>query len=184
MEEKEVNGIQQSVKIQPFVLVQNRKVISEWLIPTSEIGRVARHWFDEATVIQEFTKKESKDGVGTRVSHPCSKIGQYFKKNRYTAKKYQSAFFMQNSIVVYRLKDLQLIDSKDIKRIKRRGSQVVELLLRCYTPEQVEVYVQSEIDRSFTMKDRMLPPIEIDISEADKKTMYVQYSEGNRNKLF
>lgn len=173
------------VKIQPFVLVQDKKVITGPLIPTREIGRVARHWFDEATVQQEFMKKESKESIPTRVSHPGSKIGEYFRKHRYEGKEYKSAYFMRDSVVVYKLKQRQLILDSDINKSKPEGCSEPEYLLHCYTPEQLEKYIQHEILKDFSIEGKLLPPIEIDIKEDDKKRMHLEFfNYSSRKPLF
>lgn len=165
--------MQRESKLVPFVLVLNRKVISSYYITTREYGRWGTEFFDETTALQEFFKKESKDGIPTQVSHPGSRIGVFFRESTFSGDLMRSAYFRPDSKVAEDLYKRKLALPADVNYICPEGKEQLEKWLRCYTPDQVQLYIRSNIDRNFKIADKLTAPLQIRVAESDLKKIYI-----------
>lgn len=169
--------------LQTFQLVLGNKPVSGWLITTREYGRFMQNFYDERVCSYELYKQESKDGEPLRVWHPGSRIGQFFDTQCITQQKYMSVFFKQGCPVLNKLYDMNIANPKDFNFISVNG-ECKEQLLRTYTPDAIELYIKSKVDKDFTIAPVLMNPIQIRVSRnAMNKIIFPKCDKSRKSLL-
>lgn len=171
-----------TVKLQTFQLVVGNKPISDWLITTREYGRFMRKFYDERVCSYELFKQESKKGEPLMVYHPGSKIGKFFDNQCVTQQKYMSTFFKQGCSVLDKLYDMELANPNDFNYISVNGSSR-EKLLRAYTPDAIELYIRTCIDRDFTINPVLMKPKQIKVLRGSLDKIIFPQCDKSRKSL-
>lgn len=161
--------------IRTFVLVHNNRVISPPLTTTREYGRWFEEYFDEYTVSQELYMKSIKaDGERVLESHPGTKIGTFFKNTRVSDTKLVSWLINKDNSVIAKIKKQGILENGDIW-----GDT-----LKVYTVNQLEFYIRSNIDKTFSIASEVTLPKQIKITDKDMSLLtYPQINQRNK-KLF
>lgn len=160
-------------KLVPFVVVHNRQPITPYLITTREYGRWGLNTFDEYTAQLELFKKESKDGIPTQVLHPGSRLGVFFRDMNISDSRLFSVYVKPGSYIAGKLEQYKLATNSDCNFIQPEGLEVSAKWIRCYTPEQLELYIKSSIDKSFKIAEYLMNPIQITVKDSDLTNIYM-----------
>lgn len=165
-----------------FVIVHNNKIISPVLTTTREYGRYLEELFDQSICQLELYMKSIKEG-GERVLefHPGSRIGHWYDKNKFQQKNLQSWFLYQDSTMMDKICKHKLAEYKDAIPIAVNDEKG-RRMLRCYTVDQIELYVKSNIDKSF--KIEYSDPKQIKIRDTDFEKMIIPQIKQGRRRLF
>lgn len=162
--------------LKTFVLTHKGKVISPPLVTIRCYGEWMKEVFDEYTVKLELYMKTRDPGLNGRALewHPGSRIGAWYDHNTFTNKDLECWYFDKECYASQRLIKLGLADRKDMVSSKTG--------FRVYTVKQVELYIRSNIDKSFDISKYVEEPIQVAIKGMDGITQ-PKYKVAN-NKLF
>ena len=153
--------IKNHVKLDSFVLVEGGTVISPALTTTRAYGNWLPEVFDEYTVAQELYLKSKVGDTSTLESHPGTRIGNYFDVNVFNKHNLKCWYINSKSAIMKRLIKYRLAELGDCS--KKNGEQ----MLRVYTVDQIELYIRTKLDRSFTIGDMITEPKQIVITRED-----------------
>lgn len=167
-----------------FVIVSQNKVISPLLTTTREYGRWLEETFDSSICqLELYLKSKKKTGESVLEIHPGTRIGEWFSKQDLQSNNLQSWYFYQNSTIVDKIRKYKLAEYKDAIPISVNDEQG-RRMLRCYTVEQIELYVRSNIDRKFQINNLYAPPKQIRIRESDFAKMIMPEVKQAKKRLF
>lgn len=170
-----------------FVLVNNNKVVSPVLTTTREYGDWLENVFDKSICQMELYMKSKKtDGTTVLEKHPGTNIGRYFDKAQLHSDRLKSWFVPQESDVMDKLVKLKLAEQRDAIPISVNDEKG-RRMIRLYTTDQVNLYIQTSIDRSFNLNDYLNIPLQVKISDVELATLIKPVTQSNgikRKKLF
>ena len=167
--------------LETFVIVSDNEVISPILTTTREYGRWLEEIFDSSICqLELYLKSKKKTGESVLEFHPGTKIGEWFTRQRFEQRNLQSWFIEQDSTMMDKIRKYKLAEYRDTVPVP--GNNV--RMLRCYTVEQVEIYVKSNIDRSFKINNLISQPRQIRIRKGDFDKMIMPVVKPARKKLF
>lgn len=147
--------------LKTFVLSHKKEVTSPPLVTIRCYGEWMKEVFDEYTVRSELYMKSKEVGLNgsTLTWHPGTKIGNWFDTKKCTGEDMVSWFVEKDSYTANRLVKLGLADRKDLVQTKN--------VLRLYTVRQIEVYIRSNIDKSFDIRRYVEQPIQVSIKNLE-----------------
>lgn len=162
--------------LKTFVLVDKNKVTSPALVTIRCYGEWMKEVFDEYTVKSELYMKSKEANLnGSSLQwHPGTRIGEWFDHNTFNGNNMQSWYVEKDSYAIERLVKMGLADRKDVAQVKNK--------LRLYTVKQIEVYIRSNIDKSFSMARYVQEPIQVHTKDG-KGVLEPKFNEIN-NTLF
>ena len=164
-----------------FVIVSEDKVISPILTTTREYGRWLEEIFDSSICqLELYLKSKKKTGESVLEFHPGTKIGEWFGRQNFEQRNLQSWFIEQDSTMMDKIRKYKLAEYRDAVPVSENDVR----MLRCYTVEQIEMYVKSNIDRSFKINDLITPPKQIRIRKSDFDKMIMPVVKPARKRLF
>lgn len=171
-----------------FVLVHKDKVISPELVTVREYGRWFKTIFDDYTTQQELWKPAKTDSTISSVDwHPGSKIGKWFDKNCPESETLKSWYITQDSDVMKSLVKYHLAEYSDVCNNRKLNSQVLQDtsgMLRVYTVEQIQFYLQSTIDKKFDISSYINASKQIKVKDTDLDKLIIPKALTGRKKLF
>ena len=168
--------------LQTFVLVYNNEIISPLLTTTREYGNWLQSNFDSSICqLELYLTSKKRSGETVLESHPGTRIGAWFDKNKFQSKDLYSWFIYQDSTMMEKLKKYNLAELRDAIPISVNDEQG-RRMIRCYTVEQIQLYVKSNIDKSFTVS--YSKPKQIKIRESDFNKMIIPELKKERKRLF
>lgn len=166
-----------------FVLVNKDRVISPILTTTREYGNWLEKIFDSSICNLELYMKSLKTGEKTLEKHPGTKLGEFFKKTPVQSNAYKSWFAMQDSEVMQRLIKLKLAEYQDAIPISVNDKEG-RRMIRMYTTQQIEMYIQMRIDNAFKIDKYITVPKQVKISDADMSQLIKPEVDTTRRRLF
>ena len=166
-----------------FVLVNKDRIISPVLTTTREYGNWLEKVFDSSICNLELYMKSVKTGEQLLEKHPGTKIGDFFKRLPMHQAIYKSWFAMQDSEVMNRLVKLKLAEYKDAIPISVNDEEG-RRMIRLYTINQIELYIQTKIDKSFKIDRYLTVPKQVKISDSDLEQLIKPEVDTMRKKLF
>ena len=166
-----------------FVLVNKDRVISPVLTTTREYGNWLEKVFDSSICNMELYMKSAKAGDTTLEKHPGTRLGDFYKKTPVSSDRLHSWFAMQHSAVMDRLVKLKLAEYKDAIPIGVNDKEG-RRMIRLYTIEQIELYIQMRIDKSFHIDKYLTVPKQVKISDGDVAELIKPEVNTARKKLF
>lgn len=147
-------------KLETFSLVHNGEIISPALVTTREYGVWFSYVFDNYTSSQTLCcRSKTKDGGVVLESHPGTRIGAYFDKNNFSKYELKSWYIDKDSEPMKKLVKYHLADIIDCSHYGDR------MLLRVYTVDQIQLYIQTTVDRQFKVGNMMLPSKQIIVND-------------------
>lgn len=160
-----------------FVLVHNDDILGPALTTTREYGAWFSSTFDNYTSGQRlFLKKRTKSGKSVLVSHPGTRIGDFFDARHLDRGDLKCWYIKADSDMIPQLASYQLADMRDcISKDKER-------VLRVYTLQQIEFYIQMTIDKNFKLGDIALRPKRIQVH--DMADVIMPFCKSNKRRLF
>lgn len=168
--------------LQTFVIVSDNKVISPVLTTTREYGRFLEDTFDSSICrLELYMVSKKSDGETVLESHPGTKIGSWFDKNKFFQNSLQSWFIYQDSTMMDKIRKYKLAEYRDAIPISVNDEKG-RRMLRCYTVDQIDLYIRSNIDKLFKLEyDK---PKQIKIRESDFNKMIIPQIKQERKRLF
>lgn len=167
--------------LETFVIVSEDNVISPILTTTREYGRWLEEIFDSSICqLELYLKSKKKTGESVLEMHPGTKIGEWFGRQNFEQKNLQSWFIYQDSTMMDKIRKFKLAEYRDAVPITGQGTR----MLRCYTMEQIELYVKSNIDKSFKIDNLFTSPKQIRIRKSDFDKMIMPEVKKVRKRLF
>lgn len=167
-----------------FVIVYEEEVISPLLTTTREYGRWLEDTFDSSICqLELYLKSKKKTGESVLEPHPGTKIGEWFNKQNFQKRELQSWFVYQDSTMMDKIRKYKLAEYRDAIPISVNDKQG-RRMLRCYSLQQIELYVKSNIDRNFKIDTLYASPKQIKIRESDFDKMIIPKTETVRKRLF
>ena len=160
-------------ELRTFVLVNNNKVLSPALITVREYATWMEKYFDEYTCHLELYLNSKKNGGIVSEWHPGTKIGRFFDMQGFKKPELKSWYLPADSKALPQLIKHGFVTAND----SRSG------LLRLYTVQQIELYIKTAIDNSFSISDKILPPIQITM-KPDEANRLVKPNIKAKRKLF
>jgi len=168
--------------IQTFVVVYNNEVISPALTTTREYGRWMEEYFDSSICqLELYMRSKKKGGEIVLECHPGTRIGEWFGKQDFPQNNLQSWFFYQDSTMMDKIRKYNLAEYKDAIPISVNDEQG-RRMLRCYTVQQIELYIKSNIDKSFRLE--YAKPKQIKIRDTDFEKMVMPKIKQEKRRLF
>lgn len=165
-----------------FVIVHNNTIISPVLTTTREYGRWLEETFDSSICqLEIYLKSKKKGGESVLEFHPGTRIGDWFSKQSLSNKNLYSWFVYQDSTMMDKLCKYKLAEYKDAIPISVNDEQG-RRMLRCYTVEQIELYVKSNIDKSFKLE--YSKPKQVKVRDSDFNKMIIPKIKEQRKALF
>lgn len=162
------------MSLETFVLVNKDKVISPLLVTTRSYGDWLEETFDSNICQMEiYLSSLKQDGSRVMERHPGTKIGQFFKNITVNDNSLVSWYLPNDKQVAKRLIKNKMVDTNDI----RNG-------LRVYTTEQIEFYINSNIDRNFKLASYIATPKQIRISDGELQEVKMPQVKQRNKKLF
>jgi hypothetical protein len=153
-------------KLSTFIIVEGDRTISPVLTTIREYGRWLEENFNEYTCNYELYTKAVKGGTRVLEYHPGTRIGHYFDSNTFHKNELESWFFYQESQMMDKLRKMKLAEYRDAIPISVNDEEH-RRMLRVYTIDQIELYIKSNIDKSFNMTGKYLTPKQIKIRYSD-----------------
>ena len=170
------------VLLNTFQLVNENRVISPVLTTTREYGMWMEKNFDPAICqLELYLSSKKQGGEDVLEMHPGTKIGAWFSKKKPTGQNMQSWFILQDSKMMNWLKRYKLAEFRDAIPISVNDTEG-RRMIRCYTVEQIQLYVQSVIDPSFRVQ--FATPKQIKIRESDFNKLIIPEVPKERKRLF
>lgn len=166
-----------------FVLVNKDRAVSPVLTTTREYGNWLEEVFDNSICNLELYMKSVKTGDRMLEKHPGTRLGEFFSKTQVQSNLYKSWFAMQDSEVMKRLVKLKLAEYKDAIPISV-NDLYGRRMIRLYTVNQIELYIQMRIDNSFHIDSFLTVPKQVKISDADLNQLIKPDIDTTRKKLF
>lgn len=167
--------------LETFVIVSDDNVISPILTTTREYGRWLEEIFDSSICqLELYLKSKKKTGESVLEFHPGTKIGEWFGRQKFEQRNLQSWFIEQDSTMMDKIRKYKLAEYRDAVPVSGNNTR----MLRCYTVEQIEMYVKSNIDRSFKINTLIAPPKQIRIRKSDFDKMIMPVAKPVRKRLF
>lgn len=167
-----------------FVLVNKDKVISPVMTTTREYGNWFETVFDSNICnIEIYMKSVKKSGERTLEKHPGTRIGDFFDKTIVQSTDYKSWFAPQHSAVMERLVKLKFAEQKDAIPISVNDKEG-RRMIRLYTVGQIELYIQSRVDKSFHISDYISTPKQVKISDVELAELIKPEVNKSRRRLF
>ena len=145
-------------KLDSFVFVHGGAIISPALTTTREYGAWFSSVFDNYTSSQALYIAKNVDGGKVMTSHPGTRIGGYFDKHNFAKPELKCWYVDKESDI---MKQIIWHNLADVNDCSMYGSK---MMLRVYTVEQIELYIQSTIDKKFRIGDMMLPSKKIQVN--------------------
>lgn len=164
-----------------FVLVNKDEIISPPLVTTREYGNWLETVFDSSICNMELYMKTIKSGERVLEKHPGTRIGLYFDKIKVYNDIYRCWYILDGSKIIDRLAKLKLIEKKDVIPISTYEEQG-RRMLRCFTVNQVELYIKTKIDRNFYIGDYIDTPKQVKVD--DMQYIIAQKTTSKKKKLF
>lgn len=167
--------------LETFVIVSDNNVISPILTTTREYGR----WFEEifdSSICQLELYLRSKKNTGESVleMHPGTKIGEWFGRQSFEKTNLQSWFIYQDSAMMDKIRKFKLAEYRDAVPVTDDKVR----MLRCYTLQQIELYIKSNVDRNFTINNLFAEPKQIKIRKSDFDKIMMPKIRKARKRLF
>ena len=153
-------------KLRTFVLVYEDKVISPSLVTVREYANWMESVFDE-TICHMHLYLNSKKVNGQVVSewHPGTRLGSFFDNQNFHKDTLQSWYLSNNSKAMQQLLKHNFAELKDCSVYHKQS------MLRLYTVEQLELYIKTAIDRSFSLSNKIMDSKQIVLSKSDMTTL-------------
>lgn len=136
-------------KLSTFQLVNNGKVISPILVTTREWGKWFELVYDEYTINEHLYVKARRGEKSLLERHPGTRIGRFFDSDMFTQNDLGSVYILWESNIVDKLISIRMLRGNDNCSISINGEK--KNLVRLLTAGQIEVYIQSNIDRNFNI---------------------------------
>lgn len=165
-----------------FQLVDKNRVISPILTTTREYGNWLETVFDNSICqIELYIPSIKEDGKKVLEKHPGTKIGNYFDKASISNSEYKSWFILEESKCIDKLVRLKLAEKRDtvptsVYDIQKRR------MLRCYTLNQLELYIRTMIDPKFQISEYVSTPKQVKVD--DMKYIITQKIQSKKKRLF
>lgn len=168
-----------------FVLVnKNDEVISPRLTTTRIYGDWLGKVFDSSiSDFRIYLKSVKKSGEHTLERHPGTRIGDFFDHTEVTSENLKSWFILQDSDVMDRLVKMKFAEKKDAIPIQVNDSEG-RRMIRLYTPEQIGLFIQQKMDKSFQIEKYLDLPKQVKISDKDIDELIKPVVNKSRKRLF
>lgn len=168
-----------------FVLVNSKnEVISPVLTTTRVYGSWLEDIFDSSVCgFKLYLKSVKRDGERTIEKHPGTRIGDFFDHKDFSSEKLKSWFIMQDSEVMDRLVKMKLAEKKDAIPISVNDEEG-RRMIRLYTIDQINVFIQMKLDKSFNIANFISTPKQVKISDSDIEKMIKPQVNKARKRLF
>lgn len=147
--------MQKSDKLDTFVIVKGGTIVSPTLTTTRQYGIWLQNAFGQDVGVQELFLKTRNGDISLLESHPGTRIGNYFDTNQFTKYSLKCWYIDSNSDVMTKLIKLGLADKGDCS--KYQGNQ----MLRVYTVDQIELYLQTKLDKNFKIGGLLHEPKQV-----------------------
>lgn len=165
-----------------FQLVCGNKVLSPVLTTTRQYGEWMEKVFDPAICqLELYLHSKKQDGEDVLEIHPGTKIGDWFGRKKPTGTNMQSWFILQDSPMMKSLKRYKLAEYRDAVPISVTDKEG-RRMIRCYTMEQLQLYIRSVIDPSFKLL--FATPKQIKVRENDLSKLIMPEIQKERKRLF
>lgn len=132
-----------------FQLVNKGKVISPILVTTREWGEWFESVYDEYTINEHLYIRARRGEQSLLERHPGTRIGRFFDSSMFTQNNLGSVYILWESNIVDKLISLRMLRGNDNCSISINEEK--KNLVRLLTARQIEVYIQSNIDRNFNI---------------------------------
>lgn len=167
-----------------FQIVHKDKVISPALITIREYGTWFEKVFDEYTTQMElYMKSVKKTGESVLEWHPGTRIGNWFDKHEITTDNLRCWYILQDSTMMEKLKKHKLAELRDAVPISVNDAEG-RRMLRVYTPEQIQLYIRSNIDKKFDIRPYIGKSIQVKVKDSDLDKLIMSKVKSNKKKLF
>ena len=172
-------------KLSTFQLHFENGTTSPVLTSTREYGKWLETVFSPDICRTELYKA-GWDRLGRPIweNHPGSKIGQWFDRQEFSNAALLSWFIHQDSRVMKRLcMDERIAEWRDAIPISvsdKKGRK----LLRCYSIEQLQLYIRSNLDKTFSISGRYKTPELIYVDDAEVDEIIVPQVKKRLQRLF
>lgn len=167
-----------------FVFIDNGKIISEPLTSIREYGKWLQDYYGKDIASLELFSRHLEDGESVLEYHPGSKIGKWFDKRQFHEPQFQSWFINKDTVAAKKLVDGKFIEWKDFIPISLSDEQGRKLC-RLYSLAQIELYVRSNIDRSFRFSDlNVRRAVQIKIPKQDLDNINMPRYTTGKKRLF
>lgn len=171
-------------KLTTFQLFCEDGTQSPVLTSTREYGRWFETVFDPSICRTELYKTGwDRSGKPVLENHPGSKIGQWFDRRTFSNKVLLSWFIHQDSSIMRALCDYGIAEQRDAIPISVSDKEGRKLL-RCYSTEQILLYVRSNIDRGFSLLPHCTTPKRIKVSSSELDKIIIPEIKQEKGKLF
>ena len=167
-----------------FQLVFEDRVISPILTTTREYGVWMEKTFDPAICQMElYLHSKKQGGEDVLEMHPGTKIGDWFNKKKFSKEELQSWYIYQDSTMMEKLRRFRLAELRDAIPISVNDKEG-RRMIRCYSMEQLELYIQSNIDKNFHIMNNFAIPKQVKIRESDFNKLIKPTAVKERKRLF
>ena len=154
-----------------FQLVYQNKIISPVLTTTREYGNWFEDTFDKYTAQLELYLKSKKQGGESVLEwHPGTKIGHWFDTSNVSSGNLQSWFILKDSPAMDKIVKLNMAEQRDAIPISVNDEKG-RRMLRVYTAEQIQLYIRSTLDKTFSISQHLGTPKQIKVNSLDKIIM-------------
>lgn len=165
-------------ELRTFVLVYEGKVISPLLVTVREYANWLESVFDSSICHQHlYLSARKSDGTFVFEWHPGTRLGTFFDNQPFYKPELQSWFIRSDGKAMSQLIQHKFAESRDSSLYHK------EQRLRVYTVEQIEVYIKTAIDNTFSLTDKILSPKQITLSKSDMDTL-VRPVQSKKKRLF
>lgn len=169
-------------KLTTFVFTSGDRAISPSLVTVREYARWLETAYDEYTCNYELYLKATAGDTKVLEFHPGTRLGQYFDSTKFSSNKYDSWYIYQESVMMEKLIRMGLASYKDVAPIlsgQRKGLK----LLRLYSVDQINLYVQTKIDRTFNIGTYLVQPKKIAVRKKDLSYIIMPEVKKSRKSL-
>lgn len=164
-------------KLRTFSVRNKNGNVTEKLVTSSEFGR----WLTNVVTPDVYYPLLFLDGKEGPSYHPGTRIGNFFSdaKNAFISSKYYSIYIPTDTETFQNLKKLPLFRNKDISTNCKIGGK--KRVVRTFTLEQVEMFLNSTMNRQFNIKDWLGRNYVINLTMSDEKNYICLYPCKKQN---
>ena len=164
-------------KLRTFSVQNKNGIVTEKLVTSSEFGR----WLTNVVTPDVYFPLLFLDGKDGPSYHPGTRIGNFFSnaKNKFNSRKYYSIYIPTNTETFLNLKKLPVFSNKDISTNCKVGGR--KRVVRTFTLEQIELFLNSTMNRQFNIKDWLGKNYIIHLTMSDEKNYICLYQQKKQN---
>lgn len=165
-----------------FQLVHNGKVISPILVTTREWGEWFERVYDRYTINEHLYTKAKLGEQSLLERHPGTRIGRFFDSGMFAQTDLGSVYILWQSNIVDKLLSIRMLRGNDNCSISIHAEK--KTVVRLLTARQVEVYIQSNIDRNFNISRYIGPSKSVVVKDSDLEKIIKSQKMKSRVGLF